>query len=71
MKRYKTEHDFEMLLIKWKSVFASGDPFQASSQGENTSNRNLNIIIRLAVTKTEIFENDVTVDEYFSREIFH
>ena len=32
---------------------------------KNTANRNLNNIMGLTVSKTEIFENVVTVDEYF------
>ena len=42
LKRYQTEHNFEMFLTKWESLYASGGPFQTLDQGENTSNRNLN-----------------------------
>ena len=51
LKRNQTEHNFEMQLIKWENLLA---PFQTSSQGENTSNRNLNDKLRLTVTKSEI-----------------
>ena len=64
-KWYQTEHCFEVLLIKWKTLYASG------GTSKNTSNEYSNRIIRLAVTKTEIFEKVVTVDEYCSRYIFH
>ena len=49
-ERYQTEHNFEMLLVKWKSLSASGGPFQTSNQGENTSSRNLNNIDNNAAT---------------------
>ena len=48
-----------MLFMKCKRLYASGVPSQ------NTSNRHLNRIIGLTVTKTEIFEKVVTVDDFF------
>ena len=48
-KRYETEQNFEMLLIKWRILYASNGP------SKNTSKRYFNHI-RLTVKKTEIFE---------------
>ena len=39
-------------------------PFQTSSQGKYT-NKNLNNVIRPAITKTENLEKAVNIDEYF------
>ena len=64
-RRYQTEHYFEMLLKKWKSLYTPWGP------SKNISNRCLNRILCLTVTKTEIIAKVVTVDEYFSRYTFH
>ena len=48
--------------MKLINLDASGGPFQTKGQGENTAKRNLNNIMKLTITKTDIFENVVTVD---------
>ena len=51
-----------MLLIKWKSLYASGGSIPSIKKDK--SDRNLNKIVRLTVTKTEIFENVVTAEDF-------
>ena len=40
-KRYQTENNFQMLLIKWKRLYVFKGPFKTWSQGEIISNRNV------------------------------
>ena len=59
------EKVLKYFLENGKSSCASGVHSELQARVINTANRYLNNIIRLTVTKIEIFENVVTIDEYF------
>ena len=61
LKRYQTEHNFEMLLIRWKSLHAPGSFNPNFKLGGNASNRSLNNKLRLTATNTN-FQKVVTVE---------
>ena len=71
LKSYQTEQIFEMLFYKMERAYMLlGIHSKLQARVKNIANRNLNNIIRLTATTSEIFENVVTVVEYFSP-LFH
>ena len=64
LKRHQTEHNFEILLIKWKFMRFCWS-IQNFKPEEKYTNSNLNNMIRPAERKTEIFEKVVNVKNIF------
>ena len=58
-KRYQTVHSFEMLLIEWKCLYASGGPSKI------IWNRYWNRMTRLTVTELKFTKKVATIEKYF------